>query len=72
GFETEFERERRMIFGVAKNVLSHPFAFLKYERKTGFFATKAALGYLAGKGSGVPAMDRADIRLLRAWRNASP
>ncbi|MGB9734497.1 MAG: hypothetical protein ACPL2E_07895, partial [Conexivisphaera sp.] len=61
---------RELALGVLRNVISHPLAFLTYEQRTGFFATKSVLKFLAGGGSGVPALDSPDIRLLRAWRNS--
>jgi len=61
---------RELFPRVLRNIISHPMAFLRYERRTGFFATKSAVRYLAGRGSGIPALDTSTIRLLRAWRSA--
>ena len=61
---------RELLPRVLRNVISHPMAFLRYERVTGFFVTKSALRYLAGRGSGIPTLDTSTLRLLRAWRSA--
>jgi len=61
---------RELFPRVLRNVISHLMAFLSYERVTGLFATKSALRYLAGRGSGIPALDTSTLRLLRAWRGA--
>jgi FkbM family methyltransferase len=70
GFRTALIGARELFPRVLRNIISHPMAFLSYERKTGFFATKSAVRYLAGRGSGIPALDTSTIRLLRAWRSA--
>jgi len=70
GFRTAFIGGRELFPRVLRNVISHPMAFFRYERKTGFFATKSTFRYLAGRGSGIPALDTSTLRLLRAWRSA--
>ena len=68
GFRTAFIGARELFSPVLRNIISHPIDFLSYERRTGFFATKSALRYLAGRGPMV--LDNAlALRLLRAWRN---
>jgi len=61
---------RELFPHVLRNIISHPMAFLGYERKTRFLATKSALRYLGGRGSGIPTVDTSTLRLLRAWRSA--
>ena len=53
GFRTGFIGERELLTHVLRNVISHPMAFLRYERRTGFFAAKSALRYMRGRGSGI-------------------
>ena len=61
---------RELFPRVLRNIISHPMAFLRYERRTGFFATKSAVRYLAGRGSGIPALDTSTTRL--SGRGAAP
>jgi len=70
GFRTAFIGARELFPRILRNIISHPIDFLRYERRMDFFATKSALRYLAGEGSGIPTVDTSTTRLLRAWRNA--
>lgn len=71
GFRTAFIEVRDLLPRVLKNVLSHPMAFLRYERETGFIATATVMRYLRGNRNGVPGAD-IGTRLLRAWRDPEP
>jgi len=71
GFRTGFIGERELLPHVLRDVISHPMAFLRYERRTGFFATVTLMRYLQGNRNGVPGAD-IGTRLLRAWRDPEP
>jgi len=69
GFRTAFIGARELLPHFLRNVISHPMAFLSYERKTGFFATKSAMRYFARGGPLIPDNPLTSV-LLRAWRSA--
>jgi len=67
GFRTAFIGARELFPRVLRNVISHPMAFLGYERKTGFYATKYAMRYFARGGPLIPDNPLTSV-LVRAWR----